>query len=190
MITGLGIGLVGPDDFFENIAHGHGAGSCRVEVHLGEGLDHLKQDALFDHEFHFFAEFQILQDLLDAGRVGGDELQEIGVQVVAVAHQLLQRDALGIVEGNAALPFDHFLQLIRRHSLDLGGCLQELFDGGVFPGQDAVKAADDGHGDDYAAILLRGVGPAGLVGDALYQVDLAGNVCGHGDVVHCNPSFS
>ena len=161
-----------------------------MEVHLRERLYDLKQDALLDHEFRFFAELQALQDPLDAGGIGGDELQKVGVEIVAITHQLFQRDTFCVEKRHLALSLDHFFLLRSCHTADFGGCLQDLVDRGIISGQDAVKAANDRHGDDDAAVFLRRVGAAEFVCNALDEIDFAVYVCSQCSVVHFVPSLS
>ena len=190
MITGLGIGLVGADDLFKNVTHSHRTCSRGMKVNFREGFHNLKQNALLDHEFHFFTEFEALQNPLNAGRICRNELQKIRIQIVAIAYQLFQRDALCVIERHPAGTLDHFLQLIRCHALDLGGRLQDFFNGGVLVSQDAVKTADNRHRDDDAAVFLRSVGTTGFICDTFYKVDLAIYVCCQCDVVHIASSLS
>jgi len=119
-----------------------------------------------------------------------DELQEIGVQIVAVAHQLLQRNALGIEKGNVALALDHLLQLFGSHTLQLGCSHQDLFNSSILISEDAVKAADDCHRDNDVAILFGGVRATGFVSNALDQIDFAVNISGQCYVVHTGTSLS
>ena len=164
VVARLGIGLVGADDFLEHIAHRKRVGGFRMEVHRRKRLDHLEQQSFFDHEFDFFAELQAFHDFRDVFGIGANEFQEVGAQIVAVAHQVLEGHAFGIEKRHAAGFFDGlFLVLVVRfQALHFR---QNRLDGGILVGQHAVEPPQDGHGDDHVPVAFGRIGPAQLVGD-------------------------
>ena len=90
--------------------------------------------------------------------------QEVGAQIVAVAHQVLEGHAFGIEKRHAAGFFDGlFLVLVVRfQALHFR---QNRLDGGILVGQHAVEPPQDGHGDDHVPVAFGRIGPAQLVGD-------------------------
>ena len=155
-----------------------------MEVHFGKGLHNFEKDTLLDHELNFFLELQILQNLLHRGRIGLDELKEVGVQVITVTHKLLQRNALCIIERYIALALYHLFQLIRSHTFEFGSGLQDFFNGCIFVGKDAVKTADNCHGDNYITVFLRSVGTTGFICNTFYKIYFAVDISGKGHIIH------
>ena len=183
VVARLGVGFVGADDFLEHVAHGKLIRRRRMEIHRRKRLDHLEEQAFLDHEFHFIAELQAFDDFRDALGIRADEFQEIGAQVVAVAHQILEGHAFGVVERHAAGLFHGLLaaRFVRFQPLHLREHRLDLL---VLFGQHAVEPPQDRHRDDHVAVFFGGVRPAQLVRDVRDQFDFRLDV----RVVHISSS--
>ena len=140
-----------------------------MKVDFGKSFDDFEQQTFFDHEFDFFFEFKPLQDGFDAGGIGGDELQKVGVDIVAVAHQRLKCDAFFVVEGNAAFFLNGLLHQFFIH-VQLVELVENLADFFIFICQYAVKPAQNRHRNYHVAVLFGGIGPTEFIGNFGDQV--------------------
>ena len=189
MITCFGICLVGSDDFFKDVTHCDRACGIGVEVHFGKRLYNLKENVLLDHELHFLAELEILKDLLHAGRVCADEFKEVGIKIVAIANKILKSDALCIVERNSASKSNNVFDFFWSHSFLFFGCFNHLGNILVFLCKDAVKTANDRHGNDYVSVFFGGIGPSGFICNAFNQINFFICICCKSSVVHIKPHY-
>jgi hypothetical protein len=115
-------------------------------------------------------EAEVLEDGADVGGEAADVFEEVLGDVVGCAAEFFEIEFAGVVEvlaggfaeegvGGLAVPL-----LLGFEDLGLGG------------GEDAIEAAEDGHGEHDFAVLGGAVGAAERVGDIPDEVDFVAEV--------------
>lgn len=146
-LTGLHILEEAADEVFKDVAHADAVELLQAEVELGEGLDHGVEAAVFVHLVDVGGHLQLLQDVDNVFGEAGEVGFEVGGHVVGVVAELCQGEAAGVVKAVATQGV--------HGSFGVVGVGLKFVDYRLFGGlQCALKAADDGHGDDDIAVFV------------------------------------
>jgi len=158
------------DEFFEDQAHLVVGNSIRVQVHGGElGNDQEQAVGVLQLGDVIF-EAEVLENGAHVGRVAADVFEEVGSDVVGIALEAFEVQLAGVVETLAGSFAE---ERIGGLVIPLLLRFQHLLFGGL---ENAVQAAEDGHGEHDLAVLGRAVRAAQGVGDVPDEVDLVAEV--------------
>ena len=177
MVAGLFVGgfVELADKLFEDEAHlvvGDGFG---MEVDGGE-LGNDEEEAVgFIELGDVIVEAEVFEDGADVGGEAADVFEEVGGDVVGVALEALEIELAGVVE---ALAGGFAEEGVGGFASPLLLGFEDLGFGGI---EDAIEAAEDGHGEHDFAILGRAVRTAEGVGDVPDEVYFVAEVI-HGVV--------
>ncbi len=163
VVAGGFVGLLGEfaDELFKDGAHVGVGDAVGVEIDGGEFFGDEVEEVGFLEAVDLGGEFEAVEDVGDVGREGVQVAEEIGGDVVGVARDGLQVHGRGVVEGVAGGAAEEVLG---------GGIGVRVFlrfgeHGGFSGGEDAIHAAEDGEGQDDAAVFVGFVFASEKVGD-------------------------
>lgn len=136
-----------------------------MKVNGCDFFDDFEEAVGFVKFFDFLFELEFFEDGAGAGGESGDEIAQVGGELIVIAEKFLEGELAGVVEGQLELPVDHFLD---RLSVVFVLSFKLLVHGnhlilGLL--QDAVEAAQNGERDHHPTILRRSVGAAKEVSD-------------------------
>ena len=141
-----------------------------MEVDGGELGDDQEETVGFIELGDVIVEAEVIEDGADVGREAANVFEQVLGDVVGGALELLEVEAAGVVEALAGGFAEE----------GVGGFVVPLLLGGEDLGlgglEDAVQAAEDGHGEHDFAVLGRAVGAAEGVGDVPDQVNFVAEV--------------
>jgi len=158
-----------PDEVLEDEPHLLVRHRVRVQIHVAELGDDKVEDVRLAHPLDLVLELEVLEDAAHVGREALDAADEVLLDVVGVALQLLEVQrrvavetlARGLVELRvervAFEPAALALRVLRQ-------------DPRLGRSEHAIEPAEHGHGQHDALVLRRAVGAAQQVGDLPDQV--------------------
>ena len=120
-------------------------------------------------------EAEVFEDGADVGGEAADVFEEVGGDVVGIALESFEIELAGVVE---ALAGGFAEEGVGGFASPLLLGFEDLGFGGI---EDAIEAAEDGHGEHDFAILGRAVGTAEGIGDVPDEVNFVAEVI-HGIV--------
>ena len=149
------------DELFEDGAHVGVGDAVGVEVDGGELFGDEVEEFGFLEAVDLPREFEAVEDVGDVGREGVEVAEEIGGDVVGVARDGLQVHGRGVVKTSLRGAAEEML----GGGIGVGLLLRFGEHGGFGGGEDAIHAAEDGEGQDDAAVFVGFVFASEEVGD-------------------------
>ena len=184
MVSGFFVGgfVEFANELFEAAAHFEIGDNVGVEVDFGEFLDEFEQAVGFIEFLDLLVEGEVTKEGAGFGREGLDIVKQVLGQTFGIGQEFGEIVLAGVVEllpGGAA---EHFIDDGRVLALAFLVLFEDLGFGGF---ENAIEAAEDGHGEHDFAIFGRAVGAAKKVGNVPNETDEVVGVISQGRGILC-----
>jgi hypothetical protein len=157
-----------PDQLFEGAAHVEVGNAVGMEVDFGKFQQQLEKTVGLIEFLDLLLESEMVEEGTDFGGEAVDVIQKVLGEAIGVGLELFEVVLAGVVELLAGGLLKHFVDVAGALALQLPTLFEDLGFGVV---EDAVEAAEHGHGEHDLAVFGRAVGAAEQIGHVPDEVD-------------------